>query len=245
VSNLFLTQNLTQSGSLISVLWSLPYEIQMYAILPLLFMWALHFPSLSATAGAWSMAVAVAAAEYILRARNTSPDFLIARYFPCFLAGVFAWRLIQVRRPSLPGRAWVVFLLALVVVYRVVGFLRPHGMGAFGSRHCFNILSDWLFCAAAGLAVPFFLQVHNACLKSISKQIARYSYGIYVSHCPALWLCLVRFRTGSAIVSAALAVLLTALVAVLLYHCLEDPGIRLGKRLASGIRAVSPLNTQI
>ena len=34
LSNIFLIQNVTHSGSVLAVLWSLPFEIQMYAILP-------------------------------------------------------------------------------------------------------------------------------------------------------------------------------------------------------------------
>jgi peptidoglycan/LPS O-acetylase OafA/YrhL len=231
VSNALLTQNLTQSSSVICVLWSLPFEIQMYAILPLLFMLILRFPSPRATVGVWSVAVGVAAAEYIARPAGFNADFLLARYFPCFVAGVFAWRLMSnVRARRLPGWAWMTFLLFLVVAYRLVSFLRAWGPSAWGT----DLLNDWLFCAAVGLAVPHFLEIRNRCLKSISSQIARYSYGIYVSHIPILWLCFVRFQIASGILSAALAVLLTALTSVLLYHSLEDPAIRVGKRFAGG-----------
>ncbi len=246
VSNLFLTQNVTQSISLICVLWSLPFEIQMYAILPLLFIWALRFPSLRATAGAWSIAVGVAAAECIARPGSFNADFLLARYFPCFVAGVFAWRLMSNVPPRrLPGWSWIVFLLVLVIAYRLVFVVRPHHPGALGVLHPFvgatwgsvqfDLLKDWLFCGAVGVAVPFFLEIRNRCLKSVSNQIARYSYGIYVSHTPMLWLCFVRFRISSAAVSAALSVLLTALASFLLYNFLEEPGIRLGKRLAARV----------
>ena len=252
ISNLMLTQNLTQSLSLNSVLWSLPFEIQMYAILPVLFLWALRFPRLRAMAGAWLIAVGIAVAEQIARPGISGQTFfLIAPYFPCFCAGVFAWRLMKIRTPKLPGWGWVFFLVALVLGYRLVELLWSFGP-AFGpavldAMHgrlrnhriwyippdylCF--VNDWVFCAAVGLTVPYFLEIRSRWLKWISKQIARYSYGIYVSHVPILWLCFVRLRVGSVVMSTALTVFLTALVSVLAYHCLEDPAIRVGKRVAA------------
>ena len=246
VSNILLTQNLTQSSSINCVLWSLPFEIQMYAILPLLFLWSLRFPSLRAASAAWLFAVAIALSEYI--ARPGTFDFLLSRYFLCFLAGVFAWRLMKDRKPRFPGWAWAFLLIALLVGYRLFLLLRTYGPATLGALHgvlrndhgdwwdwppyC-NLVCEWLFCAAVGLSIPYFLEIRSHWLKWISKQTARYSYGIYVSHVPVLWLCFVRLRTGSLALSAALAVILTAFVSVLAYHGLEDPAIRFGKRLTA------------
>lgn len=248
LSNIFLTQNLTQSNSVNSVLWSLPFEIQMYAILPLLLVWTLRFHSLRAMYAVWLAAVALAASEYVTRSGSCNADFLLTRYFPCFLAGVFAWHLMKIRSPRFSGLAWVLFLIALVLVYRSVDALRVYGPGVLGALHgmvrndhriwwpaYLDLVNDWVFCAAVGLAVPLFLEIRNRWLKSISKQVARYSYGIYISHVPILWLCFVRFRIGSAVVSALLAIFLTAVVSVLAYQWLEDPAIRVGKWFAARV----------
>lgn len=247
-SNIFLTQNLTQSSSVNSVLWSLPFEIQMYAILPLLFAWALRFPSLRAMYAVWLMAVAMAASEYVARPGIANADFLLARYFPCFLAGVFAWRLMKIQSPRFSGSAWVLFLIALVLAYRLADALRVYGPDVLGALHGMvrndhriwwpayvDLVKDWLFCAAAGLAIPLFLEIRNRWLKSIGKHVARYSYGIYISHVPILWLCFIRYRVGSTIVNASLAILLTAVVSVLAYQWLEEPAIRVGKWFAARV----------
>jgi peptidoglycan/LPS O-acetylase OafA/YrhL len=255
LSNIFLTQNLTHSASVNGVLWTLPYEIQMYALLPLLFAWALRFPAPRAMYAAWLMAVTIAMSEYIARPGSRDTSFAIARYVPCFLAGVVAWRLMRIRSPRFSGSAWVLFLVALVMVYRSVDAVRVYGPGVLGALHgalrndhliwwpgYLDPVSDWLFCAAVGLAIPSFLEIRNRWLKSISKQVARYSYGIYLSHDAILWLCFIRFRVGSAVVSGLLGILLTAVTSVLLYYCIEDPAIRVGKRIAA--RAVQRLRVR-
>jgi peptidoglycan/LPS O-acetylase OafA/YrhL len=140
LSNVFLTQNLTQSLSVNGVLWSLPFEIQMYAILPLLFGWALRFPRLRAMYALWLVAVPIAASEYVVRSAS-STSFLVARY----------------------------------------------------------------------------------------------SYGVYICHMPILWLCFVKFQVGPALVGLVLAILLTPLISILVYHWLEDPFIRVGKQLAARV----------
>ncbi len=102
-SNILLIQNATRSGSVLCVLWSLPYEVQMYAALPLLYFLMRRFPSPRAAVFAWISGVAMAGVEYFSRSANFDSDFLLLRYFPCFLAGVLAWRLMETRRRLLPA----------------------------------------------------------------------------------------------------------------------------------------------
>jgi peptidoglycan/LPS O-acetylase OafA/YrhL len=198
ISNLFLTQNLTHSESILAVLWSLPFEMQMYFVLPLLYLLLCRFPSLKFAIMIWLLAIAIACAEWALQHRNADMEFLLTRYVPCFFAGVFAWRVMATRPRRFSGLLWIVYLLVLVVAYRAVDAIRVYGPAAFGALHgvvrtdhgiwwpqFFDLARDWIFCAATGVVLPFFREIRIGWLNALSRRVALYSYGIYVRD-PAL-----------------------------------------------------------
>jgi len=254
-SNVFLTQNLTHSESILSVLWSLPFEMQMYLVLPVLFLLLSRFPSLRFATVIWLAAIAVACAEWALQHRTANMDFLLTRYVPCFLAGVFAWRIMASQSRRLPGFLWILFLLLLVAGYRAVDALRVYGPAAFCAFHgavrtdhgiwwprFFDLARDWIFCAATGVVLPFFREIRTGWLKLLSRKVALYSYGIYVAHVPALWLCFNLIHPGSLLIGAVLSIALTASLAILLYHLLEHPAIEFGKRVSIKLVAIPALS---
>ena len=114
LSNLALTMNLTYSEPMWSVLWTLPLELQMYVVLPVMFLWLRRRPVVWAVGG-WCMAL-VAAMSYT----HVSSRLNVAMYAPCFVAGVLAWRLMGSVRPRWDGvwwplafaTSWIVFLTA-------------------------------------------------------------------------------------------------------------------------------------
>ena len=245
LSNIFLVQNITHSGSILAVLWSLPFEIQMYAILPLLFISMRRSQSLRVAFLTWAVGVVIASLEYIARSGGDM-DFILTRYVPCFLAGVIAWRAMRSTNKRLPGWLWIVVLIALVASYRVVDVIRVYGPAPLGALHTglrsdhriwwpqyLDLVRDWVFSGVTGLVIPHFAQIGSRWINLISKTVARYSYGIYICHIPILWLCFARFHLGSASIRAAVSVVLTGMTSFVLYHRLEEPAIRLGKRAAT------------
>ena len=245
LSNIFLIQNVTHSGSVLAVLWSLPFEIQMYAILPLLFIFMRRSQSLRMAYLIWAVGVGIASLEYIARSGGDM-DFILTRYVPCFLAGVIAWRAMRSKNKNLPGWLWIVVLIALVASYRLADVIRVYGPASLGVLHAglrsdhriwwpqyLDLVRDWVFAGVTGLAIPHFAQIGSRGINLISKTVARYSYGIYICHIPILWLCFSRFHIRSATVSIAVSVVLTGIMSFVLYHWLEEPAIRLGKRTAT------------
>jgi peptidoglycan/LPS O-acetylase OafA/YrhL len=246
ISNLLLVLNLTGTGSILGVMWSLPFEVQMYALLPLLFLWLRRKSGVAAALFLWAAGVALALAEYSLRTHVDETHPLLLRYLPCFLGGLLAWQVLKNVQRKLPGWLWPVCVLAEVALYRVLTAVRDFGpraltghavssggAGNFWWPESIQIVVEAAMCALLGLSIPWFLDIQFRPLKTLSKWIARYSYGIYLVHTPALWLCFAVWSTGSRLLDTLASVALTGALSVACFHLLEDPLIGVGKRLAN------------
>jgi len=96
--NLLLAQNLAGRPSVIVPLWSLPIEIQMYAVLPLVFRvferknWIVWMT--------WCLtgAAAAAAVVYALTRHLNTLAFV-----PCFFSGALAYKITRTHKPTRPA----------------------------------------------------------------------------------------------------------------------------------------------
>ena len=226
-SNLLLVQNLTQVKSIVNVLWSLPFELQMYAFLPFLFLWiwrrsirnqGMVWPLLAL----WIASVAMAAAQPHI------PHFgrlSILVFLPNFLPGVLAYALPH--RPRIPSPLWPVFIFVLVVAYAI----RP-------------ILSTgWFLCLILGLMIPSFREIRSPWLRWISNRIATYSYGIYLSHQFAIWTAFGVLASRSLAVKIPVFIVMLVAIPVLLYYAIEKPMIGVGVRLAGRFAPSAPVTS--
>jgi peptidoglycan/LPS O-acetylase OafA/YrhL len=219
MSNLFLIQNLTKNQSIPAVLWSLPYEIQMYLVLPLVFWLATKYGR-GATVALYVGAFAViGSALVLLPASPIKSVILLLEFVPCFLAGALLFT-----APRRPRYHWS-GLLVIFAAIAAVSSLRPFR----------NDIIQWCACLAVALALPYFAEVSNPILGAAFKTIAKYSYGIYLSHYAAIQLAL-RLTHNSA-ANLALSVMLTATFSFVAFHLLEQPFINYGKALAARISA--------
>lgn len=212
IANLLLVQNLASTQSVVNVLWSLPFELQMYLLLPLLFLWVRNRRRFALLLALWAIGCALGT----LQPRVASMHyFSLCQYLPNFLPGVIAY--VLPHRPRLRALFWPLFLIALVGAYT----MRP----AVGT--------GWLLCLILGLSLPFFAEIQNHGLRWISHHIATYSYGIYLSHQFCIWVALGVLGTYSAWIRVPVLVSMLIGLPILLYHAVEKPMIGLGIRLAS------------
>ena len=236
--NLTLTQYFYFRGSPkfppnLGTLWTLPLEVEMYVLLPFLFLIFRKRPILFLGL-LWIVTIPLAWFQL-----QFGEAFAILRYVPCFLGGVIAWRLMREQNCQ-----------------RFSGKLWPLAIAVTSLLWMFSNGKDMPFCIAAfgltlGLAIPLFHEIRSARVAMAAKIIARYSYGIYLSHFPIMvYLMHPPDPTGPQFkyvppmlpirhfvrpIQALLAVTLTAGASYLLYHGIEKPGIALGRRMANRI----------
>jgi peptidoglycan/LPS O-acetylase OafA/YrhL len=206
ISNLLLVQNLTQTSSVIGPLWSLPIEVQMYLVLPFLFLWRKR--------SFWTLFALWIICALLGHFPQTIPSlawFSLLLFIPNFLPGIMAFTL-PVRR-IFPSYLWPVFIIALALVYL---WLPSRRMGAE-------------LCLLLGIAIPRFQEITFRPLQLISSRIATYSYGIYLGHSFFIWFALTRHN------SWILFWLMWLIIPVILYHAFERPAIEIGRRLAERI----------
>jgi peptidoglycan/LPS O-acetylase OafA/YrhL len=221
-ANLFLVTNLTASPEVLVPLWSLPVELQMYALLPAIFLIARTRDP--ARVGALYL-LALGAALLLPR---LSPRFDMVAYAPCFLAGVVGFAMLDRWSPRIPAWAWPTFLAALAGVF--VALEKASG------GH--DILMQAGVCLAVGVAIPAFAQSTHVAFNRATHTIAKYSYGIYLFHLPALWLAFYAAPLESRLAQSLVALATLAILAIGGYHLIEAPLIRSGARWAERLARI-------
>jgi peptidoglycan/LPS O-acetylase OafA/YrhL len=140
LSQFLLVQNLVHVKSIVNVLWSLPFEVQMYVFLPFLFTWARRKRILWPLLVLWIVSLLAAWVQPRVAALNRASLLL---FVPCFLPGVIAFTL--PRTPRLSSYLWPVFILALVVAF---------------ANHP-ELPMGWVLCLVLGLLLPFFREIQS------------------------------------------------------------------------------------
>ena len=204
-ANFALVQNLTGSPNAFEALWSLPVEVQMYLVLPFCFLVATRFRSLVAPMSLWALAVGLALAQ-----PHISWRLRMLLYAPCFVPGVLAYVLFRRKLNWLPAILWPPSLFVIA--------------GAFLFRPNWG-WSAWLACLTLGLVAPTFRPLPPSFLTVAVAYIAKYSYGIYLSHTLLLVWMKPTVRT------LPLFFIALAAASVLSFHLVEQPLIRAGQRL--------------
>jgi peptidoglycan/LPS O-acetylase OafA/YrhL len=225
LANLLLVQNLVTLPSVSGPFWSLPYEVQMYLLLPVLFI-LLRKASLKPLIGIWIASIFFGLLQPWVAATRLGSHFYadrlgIAEFIPCFLVGVLAYQLsLRPKAPHLQFSTWAVSLGVMTIVYLL-----------WESRVGYVGYPEWACCLPIGLVVVHCAECPHPRLNRWTHLIARYSYGIYLSQVSVLWLVFVKLRALPPAQKWSLFVFLIVALPVASYHLLEKPFIKIGKAL--------------
>jgi peptidoglycan/LPS O-acetylase OafA/YrhL len=223
-ANIFLVQDFSFRVPILGQSWSLIYELGMYLFLPVLFLVA---RSVNRAVGVYFLALLASLALYHPILVLGYPVVANFWYFaPCFLSGVVAYQIAKTKQSKLPAFWWPIFVLVITLLYSAA---ETHPVYAF--------------CGLLGLVIPRFEQITFRPLVQACHYIARYSYGIYLTHTACIYFA---FERGARLpLGVRIAVFLALLVSVpvILYHGVEAPMIAFGKRVSQSVAAVSPLPT--
>lgn len=206
-SNLFLTQDLSNTDSVLAPLWSLPFEIQMYLFLPVLFLVAVHSKDVTPLVMIWAAAVLTAVLTPAIG------DFF--DYVPCFMGGIIAYKMSSRYTIKLPYYLW------------------PAAIALLSSLYLFHIAvpQGWLVCLAFGFLIPLFDEIPDGLVRRAAAIIARYSYGIYLVHFICLWLAFSYLHILPVWAQCAVFAATVVVIPVALYHFVEQPFINVAKKL--------------
>lgn len=223
LSNVFLIQNITGHLSAPGPLWSLPFEVQMYALLPLLFVLVLK--------GGKSAPYVItllwfAAAALVLGAWALGWNYHLIKYWPCFIPGILAFSLRHRTRVLGPSALmWYVAGMALVYPYAIT-----HG----GTQ---NLLT-WPICFGLGLLIPHCRELDQPVLRWVSQTIAKYSYSIYLLHVPCIQLAFEYLALLPAGLQWVTFLVSLGALSMGAHHLVEVSGIACGTRLAEHYRRI-------
>lgn len=211
-SNLLLFQNLARRPPAIGPLWSLPYEVQMYLVLPFFYFLGkrLRNPVFLGLSG-----LPVYLADRLLSRKFGYPPLF--EYAPWFSLGM-ALHFTKARQ-HLPAPAYC----AALALFVTAPFFWHDTLGDF-----------YLAAVLFTLFFPRFRENSNRLLCGAAHYVARYSYGIYLSHAPILWFVSERIPNHTAGFRFTVFVLLMVGLPMVLYHGVEKPFIDLGIRLTRG-----------
>jgi peptidoglycan/LPS O-acetylase OafA/YrhL len=214
LSNLCLTMNLTHTPSIVTSLWSLPFEMQMYLVLPLLFLLVSRQRGTALAILFWALAAFGLAHTRHLLQHGLGPVVDIVQYAPCFLSGIVAYTLTKNRRLKLPAFLWPLALAAVSLSY----FRWP--------QH------SYLCCFFLGVLIPQFKDLANPVVQRSAQLIARYSYGLYLTQFICLWLALQGLSFLPIWARLIVLAVILIVIPVVLYHAIEEPMILAGKKMA-------------
>lgn len=215
LTNIPLLQNLWDLPSIQGNMWTLPFEIEMYFVLPLLSLLLVKRGSIAVLAAILFSGCVLGYVQMI----GLIPRPIFG-FVPCFLGGVVAYYVRKRSTIVFPAWSWPPVLIGYGAGFILLAPPYP------------SPLYEWMFCLVLGCFTPLFANLGAPWIVWLSNWVATYSYGIYLAHYVVLWTFLRYLVLPPAVAWLGVAAFSIAFPAAL-YHFLEHPMIELGKRVTA------------
>jgi peptidoglycan/LPS O-acetylase OafA/YrhL len=218
LSNIFLIQNITQNTSYPQPLWSLPYEVQMYLFLPLIFL--LTKNSTKKIIILYIFTIIIVLIFKIVDKNKFYYDLI--HFFPCFLAGVISYAFFKKKNQKFSIIYLMIYLFTSIILFPFL----------FTKNIPENLLGT-IFCLPLALLISFTQEIRFKMINNITKKIAKYSYCIYLFHPLAIKILIdwqIKFWIKIPIVMIGVV-----LLCYIVYNLIEKPAIKLGKELSHNL----------
>lgn len=218
---LLLVENLFVCKDIYGVLWSLPLEIQMYTLLPLLY-FVIRGQKRYRSVYLWLISVVIGSTLPHLNWRLG-----IFAFAPCFTAGVMAYDFSQGSRfrIRLPAWFWPVGTLAIIAAFVPAGL--------YDVMH--QQWSAWLLSLLLAVLYVNVSESSPSRIHAVLHWTVDRSYGIYLFHNIVIWAVLFRFGSSFPWLRVLIIFVGVTVVPSALFYLLERPFIRFGGTIAQRV----------
>jgi peptidoglycan/LPS O-acetylase OafA/YrhL len=215
--NIFLVQNIQESSP--SALWSLPYEVAMYIFFPLIFNFIKNKNSQKKIFFLWLIFVILA----LIFKYFDSTYLYIVKYVPFFLSGVIAF--VYFKKVKKEQKIRPIYLILYIFFSILLIPILTH----------FGVMQNFLgaiFTVPLGLLIAFSKDIDLFFLNKLFKLIAKYSYGIYLLHELIISIYFKHIHIENKFLTLLLLITIIFLASIAVYHMIEGPLIKYGKRIS-------------
>ena len=223
-SNIFLIQNLVYYNelpgvkSIPTVIWTLCYEVQMYIILPFLYL----LTKKSDCKKLMIFLYIICVIFILVNKYFNTPLFNITKYFPCFISGVLGYIYFKENTRKISCIYLISYLLLSIIFYPIIV-----------AKNIPENLLGVIFCFILGLLIPLTKEISFKFVNNFSKQIAKYSYTIYLFH--GFVINTFIHLQVPYLIKIFLIILALSFVCYVIYNFIENPMIKLGKKLSNSL----------
>jgi peptidoglycan/LPS O-acetylase OafA/YrhL len=223
-SNIFLIQNLVYYEelpgvkSMPGIIWTLCYEVQMYVFLPFLFL----LTKKKIVKKLVILLFIFCVIFILINKYFNTPLFNITKYFPCFISGIFGYIYFKENTKKISPVYLIGYLFLSIIFYPILVTK--------------NIPENFLgviLCSILGLLIPITKEISFKLVNNFSKEIAKYSYTIYLFHgfVINIFIDLQVFY----LIKFSLIILTLSFVCYVIYTFVENPMIKLGKKISNSL----------